>query len=180
MSLPALNMEFSSSARRISAGAMALALLGVSALSAVALQYRATASQVTGLEARLVARQEVTRSAASAMGTSSVDTPELQRDAAQATSELATPWSKLLLDLEGAGADSKGAVALLGIEPDRASGRVKLIAEARTLTAALGYMRRLQSTSTLRQPLLDSHEVRRDVAEQPVRVQISADWKVRL
>jgi hypothetical protein len=52
-----------------------------------------------------------------------------------------------------------------------------VIAEARSLTAALRYVQRLQQSRTLAHPLLDSHEVRGDVPERPVRVQITADWK---
>ena len=175
MSLPAVSLEFSTAPRRPSAGAVGLAALGVLALLGVVAQYQTMAGRVAGLEARLSAQREQRAPALAAAS----DSPQLQTDAADVTAQLATPWSQLMVDLESAGVDSKGAVALLGIEPDRASGRVKLTAEARSLTAALSYLQRLQASGTLRQPLLDSHEVRADDPEHPVRVQISADWKVR-
>ncbi len=175
MSLPAVSLEFSTASRRPSAGAVGLAALGFLALLGVVAQYQTMAGRVAGLEARLSAQREQLAPALAAAS----DSPQLQTDAADVTAQLATPWSQLMVDLESAGVDSKGAVALLGIEPDRASGRVKLTAEARSLTAALSYLQRLQASGTLRQPLLDSHEVRADDPEHPVRVQISADWKVR-
>lgn len=175
MSLPAVNIEFATASRRPSAGAMGLVGLGFLALLAVVVRHETLADRVAGLEARTAAQRELSAPRLAAAD----DTPQLQTDAAEVTAQLATPWSQLMLDLESAGVDSKGAVALLGIEPDRASGRVKLTAEARSLTAALGYLQRLQASGTLRQPLLDSHEVRADDPEHPVRVQISADWKVR-
>ena len=175
MSLPSLNIEFSSAVRSPSLGAFALAAVGAIALLGVSLQYRAAATRAEGLQLQLAEKQ---RLAAPAFATS-IDTPQMQADAATVTAELATPWSQLLGDLETAGVDSKGAVALLGIEPDRATGRVKLTAEARSLPAALTYLQRLQRSGTLQHPLLDSHEVRVDVPERPVHVQISADWRVR-
>jgi len=175
VSLPAVNIEFSTAARRPTAGAICLAALGLLALLGVVVRYETMASRIAGLEARLAAERTVSAPQLDAAN----DTPQLQTDAADVTAELATPWSQLMVDLESAGVDSKGAVALLGVEPDRTSGRVKLTAEARSLTAALSYLQRLQASGTLRQPLLDSHEVRADDPEHPVRVQISADWKAR-
>ena len=96
--------------------------------------------------------------------------------AAAAAGELATPWSRMLADLEQAGGASGGDVALLSIEPDRKSHKVRLFAEARTLPAALAYVQRLQDLPAVRNALLESHAVQADSPENPVRVQITADW----
>jgi hypothetical protein len=55
--------------------------------------------------------------------------------------------------------------------------RVRVLAEARTLAAALAYVQRLQNSGSLRNALLESHEIRTDEAERPVRVQITAAWQ---
>jgi hypothetical protein len=91
---------------------------------------------------------------------------------------LATPWGKLLDDLEAASGDSAGSIALLEIEPDREHHKIRVLAEARSLVAALDYLKRLQRAGTLVNPLLESHEVRKDDPERPVRVKITADWRV--
>jgi hypothetical protein len=67
-------------------------------------------------------------------------------------------------------------VAILAIEPDHAKHRVKVTAEARNLPMALSYVGRLRKTRVLRYPMLDSHEVRADDREHPVRFELSADW----
>ena len=67
-------------------------------------------------------------------------------------------------------------MAVLAIEPDQAKHRVRVTAEARSLELALAYVQRLRKTAVLRYPLLDSHELRSDDKDHPVRFQISADW----
>ena len=67
-------------------------------------------------------------------------------------------------------------VAVLAVEPDREKGRIRIVAEARDLPTALAYIERLQKSRALRFPMLDSHEVRTDDHDQPVRFQLSAEW----
>ena len=125
-----------------------------------------------GLQLRLEQRREA---AARDVGARSLD-PAAMAAAAAATGELATPWSRMLADLEQAGGASGGDVALLSIEPDRKTHKVKLFAEARTLAAALAYVQRLQDLPAVRNALLESHAIQADSPEHPVRVQITADW----
>lgn len=99
-------------------------------------------------------------------------------EAKLAVHELSTPWSLMLRDLEEAGEQSNGDVALLSIEPDRKAGRVRILAEARTLPAALLYVHHLQQGRTLRGALLDKHEIQTKVAERPVRFELTANWAV--
>jgi hypothetical protein len=70
-------------------------------------------------------------------------------------------------------------VSLLEVEPDREHGRIRVLAESRSLVSALAYLERLQKAATLANPLLQSHEVRDEVAERPVRVEIVADWRTK-
>jgi hypothetical protein len=97
-------------------------------------------------------------------------------EAGDAVAELATPWSILLKELERAGEDSNGSVAILAVEPDREKRQVRVVAEARTLPIALAYVERLQKSTALRYPMLESHEVQAKDPERPVRFQIKADW----
>ena len=90
--------------------------------------------------------------------------------------ELVTPWSQLLAELERASSDKSGDVAVLSIEPDHGKHRVKVTAEARTLKLALAYVQRLRKSPSLHYPMLDSHEIRNEDKDRPVRFQLSADW----
>jgi hypothetical protein len=125
-----------------------------------------------GLQLQLDHRRDA---AARLLGARSLD-PAAMTAAAAVAGELATPWSRMLADLEQAGGASGDDVALLSIEPDRKTHKVKLSAEARSLTAALAYVQKLQSLPAVRNALLESHAIQQDSPEHPVRVQITADW----
>jgi hypothetical protein len=161
--------------RRPSRAAFAIALCGALAVIAAVAEYSALRSQADGLELKLAAVTTV-RAAPSAK------TPATERgaisEARAAASHLATPWGDLLDDLENAAKDSESSVALLSVEPDRDSHRITVVAEARSLLEAIKYVQRLQQSKVVGRPLLDSHEVRTDVPEHPVRVQITAEWKL--
>ena len=105
------------------------------------------------------------------------DAEELARITA-ATRPLATPWSALLHDLEVATQDSGEDIALLAVAPDRVKRQVRISAEARSLPAALDYVKRLQGASTLLYPMLEKHEVQTADREHPVRFEISAQWSI--
>ncbi|MCJ7556189.1 MAG: PilN domain-containing protein [Gammaproteobacteria bacterium] len=99
---------------------------------------------------------------------------------AAARARLGTPWSSLFDDLEAAGVDSAGEVALLEIAPDLEKGKVRISGEARTLVAALDYVARLQKAGSVQNPLLERHEVRVADRERPVEFVISATWRATL
>ena len=172
MSAPRLQLDFAGHARGGRVG-IALAIVGALCLSAVLLQLRALSAEHQGLELRrsLLARQQQSHGQAAA-AVAGLDVQNAQKT----LRELAVPWSQLLAELESASGDSSGNVALLAIEPDHTKHRLRLTAEARTLELALAYVQRLRKTQVLRYPMLDSHEVRKDDRDHPVRFQISADW----
>ncbi len=49
--------------------------------------------------------------------------------------------------------------------------------EAKDLPLALAYVQRLQSSSLLRYPMLDSHELKADDPQRPVRFAMTAEWR---
>jgi hypothetical protein len=104
--------------------------------------------------------------------------PETLTKLLAATKPLGTPWTALLNDLESAAQDNGDDVALLEVAPDRARRQVRISAEARSLPAALAYVTRLQSTSTLIFPVLEKHEVISSGRDRPVRFEISAEWSL--
>lgn len=161
--------------RHASRAGVAIALFGALAALAAIGEYSMLRSEANGLEMQLAALGSV-RDTSSATGAA----PErgATSEARAAASHLATPWAELLDDLEAASQDSQSSVALLSVEPDRESRRITVIAEARSLLEAIRYVQRLQQSKVVGRPLLDSHEVRTDVPEHPVRVQITAEWKL--
>jgi type II secretory pathway pseudopilin PulG len=172
MSAPRLMLDFEGQRRSGGVAGVLLAVLGIAAVAGAWLQLRSMAAQREGLELRREALARVAGRNAELTqirGLGSQDTIKTVR-------ELATPWSQLLGELESASSDNTGSVAILAIEPDHAKHRVKVTAEARNLPVALAYVKRLKQTHVLRYAMLDSHEVRADVREHPVRFQLSADW----
>src|SRR6185437_13894375 len=116
------------------------------------------------------------RTPAEARGDSALDA-RIALSAEQAAQDLATPWTLLLAELEQAGKDSQGQVALLGVEPDHGRHSVRVSAEARTLELAINYVQRLQSSRSLEYPMLDRHEIRADDPQRPVRFELTGVWR---
>jgi hypothetical protein len=171
MSLPRLKADFV--ARRGPAVLpLAIAFLGVTAVGAVLIEQRSLEAEAAGLELKLTAAAP-----ARVTGENALDLA-LAKEARTITQRLRTPWGVVLDDLEAASHDSGDSIAVLSVQPDRETRRVTLVAEARSLPAALNYLQRLQRSKSLLHPMLDSHEVRTDSAERPVRVQITAEWKL--
>jgi hypothetical protein len=173
MSVGTIRLDFQRRrGHKLRGGALLLAA-GLAIGMALVFSYRHTANEIAGIELQLSALQpgssniagESDSSASIAMASATVE-------------NLATPWGRLLDDLEAATGDSAGSVALLEIEPDREHHKIRVLAEARSLVAALGYLERLQRAGTLVNPLLESHELQKEDPERPVRVKIMADWRV--
>lgn len=171
MSHAALNLDFSP--RRPPWGDYALlsaALVVVMAVVLLGVQARADAQSAA---ARL--QQRSARDLRAEQGAALAE--RQSRLPAEVKRSLATPWSALLSDLESQAARSGGDVALLRIEPDRANASLLLVAEARTLPAALKYVQQLQRLPSLSRAVLQSHEVLQEDPQRPVRVQIVASWR---
>jgi hypothetical protein len=176
MSAPPIQLDFVSRPRHGGLRGLAILTIGVAATAWTVLAFRTDQARVAGLELRL----EALAPRAAAQPADSKAEEQLTRiltDVRGAAAELNTPWSLLLTELEEAGKDSNGAVAVISIEPDRAQRKVRLRVEARSFPAGFAYVQRLQSSRALRFPLLDTHEVQTRVSERPVRLQITADWR---
>lgn len=172
MNRPALELDFVARRRGPRAVTALLLVAGVVAVVAVGMQIADDRNAMAGVELRMARLAALQRRVAPVSG----DTATAEF-AIKAAAELHTPWAGMLADLEQASLASKDDVALLVIEPDPVLHRVRVLAEARTLAAALAYVQRLQNSGSLRNALLESHEIRTDETERPVRVQITAAWQ---
>jgi hypothetical protein len=171
MSAQPILLDFKDRPRRGGIVGAVLMVLGVAGVVLVGLQFHASSQARAGLELRLDALASAR--AAGEGAARSVNTEE----AGPMVSELGAPWSMLLQELESASQDLGSAVAVLAVEPDRAKGRIRIVAETKDLPTALAYVERLQKSHALRFPMLDSHERRTEEREQPVRFQLSAEWR---
>jgi hypothetical protein len=171
----AIQLDFAGGRPALSLAGGLLLALGVVATGVVFMEYRSVTQHRAGLELRLAA---LTR--ADALAAAPTTTPADARivvSAEQAATDLATPWTLLLSELEQASKETKGEVAVLGVEPDHGKHNVRVSAEARTLTLALAYVQRLQASRSLSYPMLDRHEIRADDAQHPVRFELTGAWR---
>lgn len=167
-----IDIDFARQPRRIPLPGLVLMLAGCAFGSWVFSDFHDRRLQSELLDVQL-ARYSITGSRATPVD---VDSKARERMAA-VTQPLATPWSALLNDLEGAIQNSGSDIALLQVAPDRDKREVKISAEARSLPAVFDYMTTLQNATTLRYPVLEQHEVRTAMRERPVRFEISAEWQ---
>lgn len=99
--------------------------------------------------------------------------PEIAR-ARHVVRRLTVPWNELFSAVEMALDEN---VALLSIQPDPATARVSVIAEARNANEALWFARRLSTGGVLDDAFLTGHELlRREGTHRPVRFTLSARW----
>ena len=173
MSVGTIRLDFQRRRGHKLLGGPLLLATGLAVVLALAVIYRHTVNEIAGIELQLAALQPDS----SIIGGESGSSASIAM-ASATLEDLATPWGQLLDDLEAATGDSAGSIALLEIEPDREHHKIRVLAEARSLVLALGYLERLQRAGTLVNPLLESHELQKDDPERPVRVKIMADWRV--
>jgi hypothetical protein len=173
MSGPLVCLDFAAPRGRTTLTGVALLMFGVTALCAACFEYYSLSTQRAGLQFRLEASLRQSRPDPHG----DARTAQANNAAAGVATELGTPWTALLADLEMASRDSRGRVAILAVEPDHAKHRVRISGESRDLPGALAYIHRLQTGNALQFPMLDSHEAVADDKEHRVRFTLTADWR---
>lgn len=174
MKLPVpVTLDFAHARPRVTLLGIVLLALGAAVAAGAYGEYRLLQSRRAGLELKL----EAVRGRSRHDPIADARAAGFAEAAARMASELGTPWTKLLAELEGASSESVGKVAVLSIEPDSEKHSVHITGEAKDLPLALAYVERLQGSSLLRYPMLDSHEVRNDDAQHPVRFAMTAEWR---
>jgi hypothetical protein len=169
-----IDLDFVAQKRKMSLLGIIVLLVGVGAAYWTFSDYKDAILQAEILEIDLSRYQQ------SRPENSNLLDPEAASRIRAATRSLSTPWSALLNDLERTSRDSGDEIAILQVAPDLSKHQVLIAAEARSLPAALDYVERLQSASSLRFPMLESHEIQKASREHPVRFEVSAEWSVPL
>jgi hypothetical protein len=169
----ALYLDFAAPEHRLRAtGLILCAGAGLAALGVGAVFQQALAER-THLEAQIDALGQQHR-APVASAAKTAEAAEL----AKIAHELSVPWTAVLAELEAASRDMASQVSLLQVEPDADKRVVRITAEVRSLPDAFAYLERLQLSTVLRYPMLESHERRKDDPEHAVRIKIAAEWRL--
>ena len=178
-----INIDFApsswqSTVHRSAALAWIAAAFGLVALVSAALTWQDIAQRDAALAAEIVALKSLMRERADASTARSANTMtaaqlETLRSAGNSVvTELNRPWAQMFDALEQAGARP---VALLELEPDPKSQRIKGVAEARNSGAMVDYIARLrQLFGTAR---LTRHETNAADPAQPIRFEFEVTWQ---
>jgi len=170
---PLISVDFSGRRRPLTLAGVLLLMVGALATAAACVEYRRLDASRAGLELKLAeANRRSQRDPAQ-----DVRNAGLSDEAGHIAQQLGTPWTPLLAELESASHDSASDIALLSVEPDESKHLVRVTGESRDLSRVLAYVGRLQSSTLLRYPMLESHEVRSDDPQRPVRFALSAEWR---
>jgi hypothetical protein len=174
MSAPLLiSVDFSGRRTPLTLAGTLLLLVGALATTAACVEYRRLEAARDGLELKVTAAK---RSAHRDPAQAGRDASFVQ-EVGHLAQELTTPWTPLLAELEAASQDSASDIALLSVEPDQSKHIVRVTGESRDLPRVLAYVGRLQTSTLLRYPMLENHEVRSDDPQRPVRFAVSAEWR---
>jgi len=87
---------------------------------------------------------------------------------------LTVPWQDLLSIVENY---PERDVALIGIDQNPAQSQIRIVAEAKDADAMVAYLKYLQGSKLLREPVLNAHLIENNVPGTPVRFQIAAVWR---
>ena len=174
MSAPILiSVDFSGRRAPLTLAGTLLLVAGALAIAAAWLGYRQLEAARAGLELKV---EQVNHSHYRDPA-HDARTASLTAETGKIAQELATPWTRVLAELETASHDSASDIALLSVEPDESKHMVRVTGESRDLPRVLAYVGTLQKSALLRYPMLETHEVRSDDPQRPVRFAVSAEWR---
>ena len=174
MSAPLLiSVDFSGRRAPLTLAGTLLLVVGVLGTAGAWIEYRQLEASRAGLELKLAAAQRSNHRDPA----QDVRNANFTQEIAKVAQELTTPWTGLLAELETASHDSASDIALLSLEPDESKHMVRVTGESRDLPRVLAYVERLQKSALLRYPMLETHEVRSDDPQRPIRFAVSAEWR---
>jgi hypothetical protein len=156
-----------------------LLFAGIAALAALLVEHRALQSEIGVLEARIADHRRMTRRELPPIREAAMDNKVLAQEIRQANvvlAQLNLPWDALFGELERAAVDG---VSLLAVQPEVASGQVRIAGEARSYELALAYVERLELSERFANVFLVSHQVRTTAPRAPVVFELLADWSAR-
>jgi hypothetical protein len=174
--MPALQLDFARARRPASAAGRALLAAGVLALAAVAALH---GHEWQALQAARAAADARAQAAARTPPPRPLPppAPEALATATRASAALARPWGRWLRDLELAhGAPGGASVALVSLDARGDTRSARLVAEARSMDAAVDYIERLRRSVGAPTVVLGQHELRGDGPVPLLRFTADIAW----
>lgn len=87
--------------------------------------------------------------------------------------QLNLPWRYMLQAIEAA---TPATIALLALEPDAKTHRIKVVAEAKSSDDMFGYLAILNQQSFFNAVVLTRHDINEQDPNRPIRFQFEAEW----
>jgi Tfp pilus assembly protein PilN len=172
----ALDLDFVQRARRLRSLGLALLLIITVATGYVGHIYYQQENELERWEAKQHSYQEMQSKNAesSAAQHSKLKSSQAELNAAaQAIDHLSFPWDRLFQEIESSVTEQ---VVLLSLEPIIGKKEVKIMAEAKNLSAMLDYVNTLQSRALFKDVHLESHQIQQQDPQKPVRFMVNAHW----
>ena len=172
----ALHLDFLAERPPLSRVGVALLALGVVAAALTLIAYGSIAAENARLQSRIDSFRQLGNRSLPALPANAAASKALAQeveDANAVLAQLSLPWGELFGELESA---STPEVTLLAIQPDVASGRVRVSGEAKSYATALEYVAKLESMERFANVFLTGHEVRLTSPQRPVTFTLTADW----
>ena len=169
MKMQALRLDYVADGRSSRTG-MAILFSGILVLSGAAWHYIDVVRRADYQEAILSGVRHVSRKPEKIDGARLVSS---LKSANEVTEALNRPWNALFVSFESVPHQD---VAILAIDPDVRKKVVRIAGEAKSLDALLVYLANLQKSSPFRNVAMQSHQVRNQDPEKPVRFMIQAKW----
>jgi Tfp pilus assembly protein PilN len=91
----------------------------------------------------------------------------------RAISQLNLPWHDVLQAIEAA---TPAAIALLALEPDAKTHRIKAMAEAKNSDDMFAYLASLNRQAFFNAVVLTRHDINEQDPNRPIRFQFEAEW----
>jgi len=177
MSRPAIFVDFASSRWRWTLSTRLGAIFAIVVAIGSTLYVADIRERTRGMTAELTSLQRTEQRAANRAAPAAMITADQAGSINDAVRRLNMEWSGILAalgDTDAAVGNGVNRVALLTLEPDPATGVVKLSAEAKSLGAMLNYQKQLESRASIESAVITRHEVQLDHAQAPVRFLVEA------
>lgn len=171
-----LRLKFPSGGVEARQTGYAVMVLGMIVLAGVLYQFDAAMNEVAYWDLRIASMDRRIQRKTAPQASSAHERPEVKREIRKANavmSELDLPWGALFDSIEYA---SGHDVALLSIQPDPSSRKMRIGGEAKNIPAMLDFVGALEREPALKDAYLLKYEIKRDDPHRPVTFFISASW----
>jgi Tfp pilus assembly protein PilN len=174
----ALHLDYQRSTRPIPWLGLGVLVSALAALAMMGGHYHELGQHIALWEVRVAHGERLSSHRARALRPASAQVARAQALEVQHANlvlrQLSLPWDTLFRAVESAGGDT---VALLSMEPDIQKGTVRISGEAKDFAAMLEYIRQLGADDVFGSVHLQTHQIRQDDPQKPVRFSLLAVWK---